>query len=113
MFTEFSQLTDVQGSVMGPLQYVSMYAIEMIKKLQTEFIASLSPKQSVTDAFNAHCQEWVKHTVWVEECRSWYIPFLSHKILPLSLTPSSTGTRTMKPAASTRSGPAPRSTTLK
>ena len=56
---------------MGPLQYVSMYAIEMIKKLQTEFIASLSPKQSVTNAFNAHCQEWVKHTVWVEECRSW------------------------------------------
>jgi hypothetical protein len=55
---------------MGPLQYVSMYALQMIKKLQTEFIASLAPKQSVTDAFNAHGQEWVKHTVWVEECRS-------------------------------------------
>jgi hypothetical protein len=59
-----------QGSVMGPLQLVSMYALQMIKKLQTELIASLAPKQSVTDAFNAHCQEWVKHTVWVEECRS-------------------------------------------
>jgi hypothetical protein len=59
-----------QGSVMGPLQFVSMYALQMIKKLQTELIASLAPKQSVTDAFNAHCQEWVKHTVWVEECRS-------------------------------------------
>ena len=55
---------------MGPLQSVSMYAMQMIRKLQTEFIASLSPKQSVTDAFNTHCQEWVKHTVWVEECRS-------------------------------------------
>jgi hypothetical protein len=55
---------------MGPLQFVSMYAIQTIKKLQTEFISSLAVKQSVTDAFNAHCQEWVKHTVWVEECRS-------------------------------------------
>ena len=22
--------------------------------------------------FNAHCQEWVRHTVWSEDCRSWY-----------------------------------------
>ena len=55
---------------MGPLQYVAMYAIQTIKKLQTEFISSLAVKQSVTDAFNAHCQEWVKHTVWTEDCRS-------------------------------------------
>ncbi|KAL6242616.1 hypothetical protein RBB50_010262 [Rhinocladiella similis] len=60
------------GSVMGPLLYVSYYALEMIKKIQTQYICSLSPKQDVTDAFNDHCQEWMKHTVWVEECRSWY-----------------------------------------
>lgn len=57
---------------MGPLQNVSMYALQMIKKLQTEYIGSLTVKQSVTDAFNEHCQEWVKHTVWVDDCRSWY-----------------------------------------
>jgi len=60
------------GSVMGPLMYVSYYAMQLIKKIQSEYIASISPKQDVTDAFNEHCQEWVKHTVWVEECRSWY-----------------------------------------
>ncbi|KAJ9612026.1 hypothetical protein H2200_003621 [Cladophialophora chaetospira] len=60
------------GSVMGPLMYVSYYAMQMIKKIQSEYIASIAPKQDVTDAFNEHCQEWVKHTVWVEECRSWY-----------------------------------------
>jgi hypothetical protein len=45
------------GSVMGPLNYVSLYTLQIIKKLQTEYIASLAPKQSVTDAFNEHCQE--------------------------------------------------------
>jgi hydroxyversicolorone monooxygenase len=57
---------------MGPLMYVSYYAMQMIKKLQNEYICSIAPKQDVTDAFNDHCQEWVRHTVWVEDCRSWY-----------------------------------------
>jgi len=26
----------------------------------------------VTDSFNAHVQEWVRHTVWTDDCRSWY-----------------------------------------
>jgi hydroxyversicolorone monooxygenase len=60
------------GSVMGPLMYVSYYALQMIRKLQTEFVKSATPKQDITDEFNAHCQEWVRHTVWTEECRSWY-----------------------------------------
>jgi hypothetical protein len=60
------------GSVMGPLNGVSLYTLQIIRKLQTEYIRSIAPKQSVTDAFNAHCQEWIRHTVWVEECRSWY-----------------------------------------
>lgn len=60
------------GSVMGPLNSVSLYTLQLIKKLQSEYIRSIAPKQDVTDAFNEHCQEWIKHTVWVEECRSWY-----------------------------------------
>ena len=60
------------GSVMGPLMFVSYYALQMIRKLQTEYVHSLTPKQDVTDEFNTHCQEWVRHTVWTEDCRSWY-----------------------------------------
>lgn len=60
------------GSVMGPLYYVSLYAMQCISKMQTEYVSSFTPKQSITDDFNEHCQEWVRHTVWVEECRSWY-----------------------------------------
>ncbi|KAI1975380.1 hypothetical protein LOZ55_004700 [Ophidiomyces ophidiicola] len=60
------------GSVMGPLVEVANYAVKMIKKIQNEQIHSLAPRQDVTDAFNDHVQEWVKHTVWVDDCRSWY-----------------------------------------
>lgn len=60
------------GSVAGPLLDVSNYAIAMIKKIQYENIRSMVPRQDVTDMFNEHAQEWIKHTVWKDSCRSWY-----------------------------------------
>lgn len=60
------------GSVMGPLHTVSDYAIDIIKKMQNENISSWTPRQDITDSFNEHVQEWIKHTVWKEDCRSWY-----------------------------------------
>jgi hypothetical protein len=57
---------------MGPLGEVAKYSIKLIKKIQNEYIQSIAPRQDVTDAFNEHVQEWVKHTVWVDNCRSWY-----------------------------------------
>ncbi|KAJ9621048.1 hypothetical protein H2204_012029 [Knufia peltigerae] len=62
----------MNGSALGPLLAVTKYAIQVIKKLQEENIRSLAPRQDVTDAFNAHVQEFVKRTVWKEDCRSWY-----------------------------------------
>ncbi|KAL2867523.1 flavin-containing monooxygenase [Aspergillus lucknowensis] len=60
------------GSVMAPLHSVSEYAIQLLKKMQNENIRSWVPRQKVTDQFNEHVQEWVKHTVWKDNCRSWY-----------------------------------------
>lgn len=60
------------GSVAGPLLTVSEYAIKIIKKMQKENIKSWCPRQDITDQFNEHSQEWIKHTVWKEGCRSWY-----------------------------------------
>ncbi|EME39601.1 hypothetical protein DOTSEDRAFT_56930 [Dothistroma septosporum NZE10] len=60
------------GSIMGPLHSVSDYAVSIIKKMQNENIHSWVPKQTVTDQYNDHVQEWIKHTVWKEDCRSWY-----------------------------------------
>jgi len=50
------------GSVMGPLGMVAQYAIQIIKKMQSEFIRSIAPKQDITDLFNAHTQEFMKQT---------------------------------------------------
>ncbi|KAF7531247.1 hypothetical protein G7054_g9044 [Neopestalotiopsis clavispora] len=60
------------GSVMGPLEYVSRYAVLYLQKMQRDCIKSLAPKQYQTDKFNEHAQEWYRHTVWKDSCRSWY-----------------------------------------
>ncbi|KAM5490130.1 hypothetical protein MaudMau93_002697 [Microsporum audouinii] len=60
------------GSVIGPLLEAGNFAINFIRKIQNEEIHSISPRQDVTDAFNEHVQEWVKHTIWADSCRSWY-----------------------------------------
>ncbi|KAB8295057.1 hypothetical protein EYC80_006997 [Monilinia laxa] len=60
------------GSVIGPLGEVANYTIKLIKKMQSEFIRSIAPKQEMTDLFNAHTQEFIKRTVWSSDCRSWY-----------------------------------------
>lgn len=57
---------------MGPLAYVSQYALKMIKKIQSEYICAIAPRQDITDEFNEHTQEWIRHTVWTDSCRSWY-----------------------------------------
>lgn len=58
------------GSVMAALHSVSEYAIQLIKKAQNENLRSWVPKEEVTEMFNDHVQEWVKHTVFADSCRS-------------------------------------------
>ncbi|KAK8236504.1 hypothetical protein HDK77DRAFT_379109 [Phyllosticta capitalensis] len=60
------------GSVTGPLGAVADYAIQVIHKMQRDHVRAWAPRQDVSDAFNAHAQEWYKHTVWKSGCRSWY-----------------------------------------
>ena len=61
------------GSVMGPLQAVGAYIVQIIRKMQHDRIHSFAPKQSVTDAFNHHAQTWLQDTCWTDKaCRSWY-----------------------------------------
>lgn len=60
------------GSALGPLLAVALYAVQIIKKMQAENVKSLVPRRDVTDKFNAHVQEFIKTSVWKEDCRSWY-----------------------------------------
>jgi len=62
----------MNGSAMGPMLAISEYTVQIIKKMQTENIRSFAPRQDVTDKFNAHVKEFVKTSVWVDDCRSWY-----------------------------------------
>jgi hypothetical protein len=41
---------------MGPLQSVSEYAVQWIKKMQNENLRSWAPRQDITDDFNEHVQ---------------------------------------------------------
>lgn len=61
------------GSVMGPLQAVGNYVVQVIEKMQKDHLHSIVPKQDATDAFNEHAQTWIQGTCWAEKtCRSWY-----------------------------------------
>lgn len=60
------------GSVTGPFQAVTNYTLQILSKMQLGHIKSWAPSQSITTSFNAHAQEWIKHTVWKSDCRSWY-----------------------------------------
>jgi hypothetical protein len=60
------------GSSLGSMWFATQYVIQMIAKIQSEYICSIEPRQDATDDFNAHCQEWVRHTVWSEDCGGWY-----------------------------------------
>ncbi|KAF1850359.1 FAD/NAD(P)-binding domain-containing protein [Cucurbitaria berberidis CBS 394.84] len=60
------------GSVTGPLFAVAEYTVQIIKKMQRDHIKSWVPRQDITNRFNEHTQEWVKYSVWKDECRSWY-----------------------------------------
>ncbi|RSL57412.1 hypothetical protein CEP51_014246 [Fusarium floridanum] len=60
------------GSVTASLTAVSTLALKMIRKIQTDDIKSMAPKQDVTDLFNVHQQTMLHGTVWEDDCSSWY-----------------------------------------
>jgi hypothetical protein len=46
--------------------------LKFCDRWQTENIHSFSPKQEAVDDFTDLTHEWMKGTVWSEDCRSWY-----------------------------------------
>ncbi len=60
------------GSLVQGIQVTGIYIYNCIDKLQTEGIKSMEVDAQVTDEYNEHTQEYLKRTVWVSHCRSWY-----------------------------------------
>ena len=59
------------GSVTASLTAVATFAMKLIRKIQTDDIRSIAPRQDVTDAFNVHQQTMLHGTVWEDDCSSW------------------------------------------
>jgi hypothetical protein len=60
------------GSVLTQVSWTSEYILRWVNKIATQDIKSVTPKaQSVAD-FNAYSQEFLKRTIWADNCRSWY-----------------------------------------
>jgi hypothetical protein len=43
-----------------------------MQKMQKEHIKAIEVREEPTDAFNEHVDTWMKKSVWMTECRSWY-----------------------------------------
>ncbi|KAH8662541.1 cyclohexanone monooxygenase [Xylariales sp. PMI_506] len=60
------------GSILPIIEHVSKYVINMLKKMQTQNIKSLSPLPAAVADFSEHVHEFMKRTAWATPCRSWF-----------------------------------------
>jgi len=60
------------GSLMESLGWVAEYMIKWMRKIATEDIKSVAPKQEVVDEFVTYGDEIHKTLTWTGACRSWY-----------------------------------------
>ncbi|PVH69195.1 flavin-binding monooxygenase-like protein [Cadophora sp. DSE1049] len=62
----------MNGTPLGFFYALGDYAIQIINKIQAEDLKSVEPKKDVTRSFGKHCQDWVKESVFADDCNSWY-----------------------------------------
>lgn len=60
------------GSVIPIIEHATKYIINVIKKLQTQGIKTITPTREAVRDFNAHTTEYMKRTAWTTPCRSWF-----------------------------------------
>lgn len=62
-----------QGCVLPSHEVQVEYIVKCCRKMQQDGIQSLEPRQQPTTQLNAYMDAWhQKHSVWAEDCRSWY-----------------------------------------
>jgi cation diffusion facilitator CzcD-associated flavoprotein CzcO len=62
-----------QGCALPSHEVQVEYIVQCCKKMQEDGIRSMSPRQDVTTQLNLYMDAWHrKHSVWAEDCRSWY-----------------------------------------
>lgn len=62
-----------QGCALPSHEVQIDYILQCCRKMQQDRIRSMAPKADVTSQMNEYMDAWHrKHSVWAEDCRSWY-----------------------------------------
>jgi hypothetical protein len=73
-----------QGCALPSHEVQIEYIVQCCRKMQQDSIQSMAPRQDVTTQLNLYMDAWhAKHSVWAEECRSWYKVSSNLRDLPL------------------------------
>ena len=60
------------GPLLIAIEAQADYILALCDKWQTENVKSFTPKDQAVTEFLSYCDQYLKNTVWDEECRSWY-----------------------------------------
>jgi len=62
-----------QGCTLPSHESQMEYILQCCRKMQEDQIKCMEPKQSVTKQLNLYMDAWHrKHSIWAEDCKSWY-----------------------------------------
>jgi cation diffusion facilitator CzcD-associated flavoprotein CzcO len=61
-----------QASAVVMIEFFTRYFNTVIRKMQTEWIKSITPRMDVALDFQEHADLYLKRTVWDAHCRSWW-----------------------------------------
>ncbi|KAF1811757.1 FAD/NAD(P)-binding domain-containing protein [Eremomyces bilateralis CBS 781.70] len=62
-----------QGSILPSHDVQIEYILQVVRHMQEDQIASVEPREDLTDQLNRYMDTWhKKHSIWAEDCRSWY-----------------------------------------
>ena len=60
------------GNLLVVLESIASYMAQCLRKMATQNIRSMEPKQKAVDNFSDYCDAYFKRTVFSAECGSWY-----------------------------------------
>lgn len=61
-----------QGAILPIITHMSNYFVQMIRKMCTQHIRRVSPREHVIAQFMEHCKTYLGRTCWVDPCASWF-----------------------------------------
>ncbi|KAJ5774830.1 hypothetical protein N7457_009726 [Penicillium paradoxum] len=76
-----------QGAILPILTAMSNYFVKVIRKMYSQHIRRITPKDSVIEEFMEHTRAYLPRTSWADPCASWFKQ--GHKDGPVVMWPGS------------------------